>query len=96
MNNTMVCNGEASQLDAPINESFDVLIIGAGLAGCTAARLFALQGLHVALVERHADVAAFKQLCTHYIQASATPTLRRLGLDRLIEDAGGLRNGVDI
>jgi 2-polyprenyl-6-methoxyphenol hydroxylase-like FAD-dependent oxidoreductase len=92
----MNCDGEAAKLHAPTNDSFDVIVIGAGLAGCTAARLFALEGLRVALVEHHADMAAFKQLCTHFIQASATPTLRRLGLDRLIEQAGGVRNGVDI
>lgn len=97
MNSNAIDNGHASSADsAPHREAFDVVVIGAGLAGCTAARLFALEGLHVALVEHHADMAAFKQLCTHFIQASATPTLRRLGLDRLIEDAGGLRNGVDI
>ena len=75
---------------------FDVIVVGAGLAGCTAARLFAMEGLRVGFVEHHRDNAAFKQLCTHFIQASATPTLRRLGLDRLIEEAGGLRNGLDI
>jgi flavin-dependent dehydrogenase len=83
-------------MEASAKEKFDVIVIGAGLAGCTAARLFALKGLQVALVEHHADAQAFKQLCTHFIQASATPTLRRLGIDRLIEQAGGVRNGVDI
>ncbi|WP_233859615.1 NAD(P)/FAD-dependent oxidoreductase [Paraburkholderia sp. HD33-4] len=96
MNSTMHCDGDAPKQDTRTNDSFDVIVIGAGLAGCTAARLFALQGLRVALVEHHADMASFKQLCTHFIQASATPTLRRLGLDKLIEDAGGVRNGVDI
>ena len=96
MNDTLDGDGAAPNRDAPPDDSFDVVVIGAGLAGCTAARLFALEGLRVALVEHHADLAAFKQLCTHFIQASATPTLRRLGLDKLIEEAGGLRNGVDI
>ncbi len=83
-------------MEASAAERFDVVVVGAGLAGCTAARLFALKGLHVALVEHHVDVQAFKQLCTHFIQASATPTLRRLRLDQLIEDAGGVRNGIDM
>ncbi|ASW03369.1 NAD(P)/FAD-dependent oxidoreductase [Paraburkholderia aromaticivorans] len=96
MNNTEACNTEPPPSGTRINERFDVVIIGAGLAGCTAARLFGLQDLRVALVEHHADVDAFKQLCTHFIQASATATLRHLGLAPLIEDAGGLRNGVDI
>jgi glycerol-3-phosphate dehydrogenase len=32
---------------------YDVVVVGAGLAGCTAARLFALEGLRVGLVESH-------------------------------------------
>jgi menaquinone-9 beta-reductase len=78
------------------SNNFDVVVVGAGLAGCTAARLFALEGLRVGLIESHQDIRAFKQLCTHFIQASAYPTLRRLGLGRLIEQAGGLPNGMDI
>ena len=78
------------------SNQYDVVVVGAGLAGCTAARLFALEGLRVGLVESHQDVRTFKQLCTHFIQASAYPTLHRLGLDRLIERAGGLPNGVDM
>jgi 2-polyprenyl-6-methoxyphenol hydroxylase-like FAD-dependent oxidoreductase len=95
VSNSQICD-TAPQLYGTTNARFDVVVIGAGLAGCTAARLFALQDLRVALVEHRGDVAAFKQLCTHFIQASATPTLRHLGLDRLIEEAGGVRNGIDI
>ena len=36
----------------------------------------------------------FKQLCTHFVQPSAYPVLRRIGLDQLIERAGGVRNGI--
>src|SRR5665213_1484812 len=75
---------------------FDVVIVGASLAGCTAARLFALEGLSVALVERSAARDAYKRHCSHYIQASARPVLRRLGLDKLLDDVGAIRNGMII
>jgi menaquinone-9 beta-reductase len=73
----------------------DVAVVGASLAGCTAATLLARAGLRVALIERHRDLGAFKPLCTHHVMACATPTLRRLGLDGEIEAAGGIRNAVD-
>jgi 2-polyprenyl-6-methoxyphenol hydroxylase-like FAD-dependent oxidoreductase len=74
----------------------DVAVVGASIAGCTAATLLARQGLKVALIEQHADPHHYKRVCTHYIQGCATPVIRRLGLAEPIEAAGGLRNGVDI
>ncbi len=59
---------------------YDVVIVGAGIAGCTAARLYGLAGLRVAIVEKHRNPATFKALCGHFIQAGTHPTLRRLGL----------------
>jgi 2-polyprenyl-6-methoxyphenol hydroxylase-like FAD-dependent oxidoreductase len=70
----------------------DAVIVGASLAGCTTALLLARQGLRVALVEQRADPAAFKRVCTHYIQSSAIPTLERLGLLAPILAAGGVRS----
>ena len=75
---------------------YDVAIVGASIAGCTAATLYAGQGLSVALIEREADPHHYKKACTHFIQPSATPTIERLGLAERIEAAGGVRNGVDI
>ena len=74
----------------------DVAVVGASLAGCTAARLFAQRGLSVALLERQSDRAAYKRLCGHFIQPSATGVLNRLGLAVLIERAGGVRTHIDL
>src|SRR3954470_34818 len=75
---------------------YDAVVVGASIGGCTAATLLARQGARVALVERHADKDFYKALCTHFIQASATPTIERLGLAGPIEAAGGVRNGLEL
>jgi len=80
----------------PKTEEFDVVIVGASLAGCATAILLGRRGFSVALVDKHGDENAFKRLCGHYIQASATPTIERLGLAESLEAAGGVRNGIDI
>lgn len=74
---------------------YDVIVVGASIAGSTAATLLGRAGLKVALVERHHNIDTFKVLCTHHVMACATPTIRRLGLDQQIEAAGGIRNGLD-
>lgn len=70
----------------------DVVIVGASLAGCTAAIMLSRAGLRVAVVEQRPDPAAFKRICGHFIQSSAVPTLERLGLLGPIEAAGGVRS----
>ncbi len=75
---------------------YDVVIVGAGIAGCAAAALYGRRGARVALIERHADPAAYKTVCTTFIQASATPVLERLGMVPRLEKAGAIRNAIDI
>lgn len=68
---------------------YDVAIVGASIAGCTVATFLGRQGSKVALIESHSDPAAFKRMCTHFIQASASPTISRLGLEGAFREAGG-------
>jgi flavin-dependent dehydrogenase len=75
----------------PVTAPFDVVVVGASIGGCTAARLFALAGARVALVERRADPAGYKVVCTHAILSSAVPTIERLGLAPLLEERGAVR-----
>jgi menaquinone-9 beta-reductase len=77
-------------------DAYDAVVVGASPAGCTVARLLALRGARVALVERRPAMDAYKTVCTHYIQPSATPTIERLGLAPLIERAGAVRNSIDV
>lgn len=78
------------------SERYDVAIVGASVGGCTAARLLAQQGARVALIERKPDLDAFKTVCTHYVQSSATPTIERLGLAPLLEERGAVHNSIDL
>jgi menaquinone-9 beta-reductase len=73
------------------SREFDVAVVGASVAGCTAARLFAQSGARVALIERHQDPAAFKVVCTHAILPPAGSTIERLGLAPMLLERGALR-----
>jgi menaquinone-9 beta-reductase len=70
---------------------YDAVVVGASLAGCATAMLLAGDGARVALVEKQPDPEAFKRVCSHFIQASAVPTIERLGLLEPILAAGGVR-----
>jgi 2-polyprenyl-6-methoxyphenol hydroxylase-like FAD-dependent oxidoreductase len=70
---------------------YDAVIVGASLGGCAAAIALGRAGASVALIEKSPDPSAFKRVCSHFIQASAVPTLERLDLLEPILDAGGLR-----
>jgi len=74
----------------------DVAVVGASVGGCTAATLFAREGLRVALLEQRADPNAFKRVCTHFIQPSAVPTIDRLAIGDAMLAAGGKRNVLEI
>lgn len=76
---------------APRGDRYDAVVVGASLAGCAAARLLALAGARVALVERRPDPAAHKVVCTHQIQPSANGVIERLGLAPLLAAAGAAR-----
>ena len=76
-------------------DEYDAVVVGGSIAGSTAATFLGRQGARVALLERSPNEDAYKVICTHAIQASATNTLRRLGLVEQIEAAGGLRNHAD-
>lgn len=73
------------------SERYDAVIVGASLAGCTAAILLGRAGASVGLVERRADPDAFKRICGHFILSSAVPAMERIGLLDAVERAGAVR-----
>jgi 2-polyprenyl-6-methoxyphenol hydroxylase-like FAD-dependent oxidoreductase len=75
---------------------FDVAVVGASVAGCAAARLFAQSGARVALIERRDDPAAFKVVCTHAILSPATQAIERLGLAPMLVERGVPRTWAEL
>jgi menaquinone-9 beta-reductase len=78
------------------NHSHDVVVVGASIAGCATATLFARAGARVALVERSPDPNAYKVACTHFLLASAVPVLERLGIMDRIRAAGAVPNEIHL
>jgi menaquinone-9 beta-reductase len=72
--------------------SYDAVIVGGSLAGCAAATMLGRAGARVAVLEKSPDPAAFKRICSHFIQASAMPTLERLDLVEPMIAAGAVRS----
>ena len=69
-------------------DDFDIAVVGASVAGCTAAKLFAESGARVALIEKRPDPDAFKVACTHAVLPTTTPTIERLGLASALLERG--------
>jgi 2-polyprenyl-6-methoxyphenol hydroxylase-like FAD-dependent oxidoreductase len=74
--------------------AYDAVIVGGSLAGCATAIQLGRAGLRVAVVEKQPDPAAYKRMCSHFIQASGVPAIERLGLLEPMEAAGAVRPGM--
>jgi menaquinone-9 beta-reductase len=77
---------------AETKKSYDAVIVGGSLAGCAAATMLGRAGARVAVLEKSPDPATFKQICSHFIQASAVPTLERMDLLEPMMEAGAVRS----
>jgi 2-polyprenyl-6-methoxyphenol hydroxylase-like FAD-dependent oxidoreductase len=77
---------------APDRADYDVAIVGASLAGCSAAIMLARSGARIALIEKSPDPRAFKRICSHYIQSSGMRPLERMGLVEPMMQAGAIRS----
>ena len=92
------CHRYEPDLECPVTESYDVVVIGAGGGGISAATALAKEGLSVALVEKHYKVGGYMnrfhrqdysfEISLHAISGLGDPddsdTLVRLGVfDRL-------------
>ena len=65
-------------------KAFDVVVVGAGPAGCVTAKLLAESGLRVALINKDENPGF---ICGESLPPQATPVIKRLGLEPLLKKA---------
>src|SRR5271156_5764696 len=70
-----------------MSERFEVLVIGGGPGGATAAQLLAQSGWSVAIVERKAFPR--RKVCGEYLSATNLPLLDRLGVGNVFRTSAG-------
>lgn len=73
-----------------------VVVVGASIAGCAAAILFARRGIPVTVVEKRRSTDFHKPICTHYIQPCSLPAWQELGVYDAMAEAGAVRNTIAI
>ena len=78
------------------NVSYDVVIVGASIAGAASAILLARQGLRILSIDQKQSSEDYKKACTTFIQRSALPVICKLGLKERLDAAGAIQNDAEI
>lgn len=73
-----------------------VVVVGASIAGCATAILYARRGIPVTVVDKRRTADFHKPICTHYIQPCSLPAWQELGVYDALADAGAVRNTIAI
>ncbi|BAL12303.1 hypothetical protein BJA01nite_57830 [Bradyrhizobium japonicum] len=71
----------------PAHETYDVIVVGAGAGGMTAAAVAAAEGLHVLVIEKTAFVGGTTAWCDGMVWIPANPKMKDVGLSDSITDA---------
>lgn len=84
----MSAGGPFVAAGAPGGMEVDILVVGGGPAGATAAAFLAMSGRSVLLLEKRGEGEG--KVCGEFVGSEATPVLHRLGILQSLEDAGAL------
>jgi len=68
--------------------NYKVTIIGASIAGCIAALMYAEKGIKVLIIDKLTSIESYKRHCTHFVQPCGIPILKRLNLFKDIDQLG--------
>ena len=81
---------------AEVRTSYDVVIVGASVAGCISAIEFARRGVRVAVIEKNTSPDKYKVVCSHILHANVVEELRSLGVYEELLERGGQATGLEI
>jgi 2-polyprenyl-6-methoxyphenol hydroxylase-like FAD-dependent oxidoreductase len=87
--------GEHSVIDLS-RKTYDVVIVGASIAGCISAIEFVKRGLRVAVLEKHSDKNKYKVMCSHIMHPNVAEELKSLGVYDALLAKGGQATGLEI
>jgi 2-polyprenyl-6-methoxyphenol hydroxylase-like FAD-dependent oxidoreductase len=68
--------------------NLNFIIVGASIAGCSAAIMLKKNGALVTIIERSESIDSYKKLCTHFIQPISTSILQEIGLLDFVKENG--------
>ncbi|NBR69000.1 MAG: FAD-dependent oxidoreductase, partial [Verrucomicrobia bacterium] len=71
-----------------MNDRFDLIVVGAGPAGCAAARAFALSGKSVALLEAEPEGQSHKRFAGEWLHPQGVDALEQIGFGSITSMKG--------
>ena len=66
----------------------EIIIVGASIAGCSAALMYAEKGIRVLIIDKATSMESYKKHCVHFVQPCGIPILKRIGLYKDIDQLG--------
>jgi len=71
-----------------MKNNFYITIIGASMAGCASALMYAEKGIRVLLIDKGSSIESYKKHCTHFVQPCGISVLKRLGVYKDLNQFG--------
>ena len=71
-----------------MKNTYEIIIVGASIAGCSAALMYAEKGIRVLIIDKATSIECYKKHCVHFVQPCGTPVLKRLDIYKDIDQLG--------
>lgn len=71
-----------------MKNTYEIIIVGASIAGCSAALMYAEKGIRVLIIDKATSMECYKKHCVHFVQPCGIPILKRLNIYKDIDQLG--------